>query len=645
MSANVTIPIGTSDPLDLCEGLPLFPVLGAPRVGASASSRTYHLFDIAILIAITRLKVSAYAGYGFGICGPSIAFLSQNVNVNRANPDNSTQGQLTLTFNNGLNMQAGAFVGAYVAGGLTLTLQIITFQPWYKFWAVTWRNVFTVNKDFKIDLLKLMFTLIQFLLSRSSKTSSFKQDIQNRLRDAQPFVQTYSLDDMAGSSSTVTRSLTATPEVTAPLNLANYDPVLKAINTGLAKIDGEISVGPTVHLQYPVTLTLNQFTIVGGIQGGAPSADYPIANVSGNQVSAVGTRFNILENPSRVTTHVNYQTTLFKIAISIHFKVKVAKFFNLERNTPSLDLTYLLFRIRQPIVNVDTSVSTGVAGRCVLTPNMTLTFAGPNGPGTDIQTGEVVRGTVTLVGFESSSPATVALTIDPPVAGFPSSVTIPARGQIAPFYFTFPNQCLATGNLNDPTGTAPASPISPVQSYLVRAELTPPSTAPCSDYEVEAPLNIFNRFLRCQGAPSTEPATAAPPWDPRASANIKADINGPNAPTGGALASLVLWFPYIAGEPRNPVPITFTLLDENRQPYARSDVEVLAGQARVSLKPSGTLPVTLLQQYGSGAVSNAAIFWRSAGQYTGYSNRFYLVVDAGCPYGQTEFWLDVFNWS
>jgi hypothetical protein len=324
----------------------------------------------------------------------------------------------------------------------------------------------------------------------------------------------------------------------------------------------------------------------------------------------------------------------------------VAKFFNLEVNTPSLDLTYLLFRIRQSsFPNVPGQVSTGVRGGCVLTPNMTLTFARSNGPDTDIQTGEEGKGTVTLAGFSSPEAAIVNLTIEPPVADFPSSVTIPARSQSAPFFFKFPNQCLATGNRNDPSETAPPSPISPVQTYLVSAKLTPPSSNPCSDYEVEAPLNILNRFLRCQGAPSTEPASAAPPWDPRASAIIKADIYDPNAPTGGFLASLILWFPFIAGESRDPVPITFTLLDENRQPYAGSDVEVIAPAGRVSLKPSGTLLVTLFERYGSGANSNAAIFWSSKGRYTGYSNRFYLIVNAGCPYGQTEFWLDVFNWS
>ena len=47
---------------------------------------------------------------------------------------------MTLTFNDGLRMQAGAFVGAYVTAGVSATVQIYLPRPWYKFWAFTWRD-------------------------------------------------------------------------------------------------------------------------------------------------------------------------------------------------------------------------------------------------------------------------------------------------------------------------------------------------------------------------------------------------------------------------------------------------------------------------------------------------------------------------
>ena len=112
MGSSVRIPIGTSDPADLSKGLPLFPGLGTARAGIAASSRSYKLFEVPILIVCTRLNIAVYAGYGFGIVGPAIAFLSRNVEVVRNNNQTTGQGELTVTFNDGLRMDAGSFVGA-----------------------------------------------------------------------------------------------------------------------------------------------------------------------------------------------------------------------------------------------------------------------------------------------------------------------------------------------------------------------------------------------------------------------------------------------------------------------------------------------------------------------------------------------------
>lgn len=639
MSTNPIIPIGTSSPADLALGLPLFPEIGTARAGISASARSYKLIDLSVTIAFTRLKISAYAGYGVGLCGPSLAFLSRNVNVTRTNNDITKQGQLVLTFNEGLFVQAGAFFGAYATGGLTLSMQVYLPKPWYKVWSWSWQTAFTIDKDFKVDLLSLLVKLIQYLLTKSKK-GTFVKDLQQKLKDAQPFVTSFNLSDIGGSSTVVTRDLQATPEVTAPFNIVNYVPKLKAANDALAKIGGEISVGPTAHLQFPVTFNFTKFNINGGIDGGG-NADYTVVSYSGKQVSATGPRFNLFETPSRVTSFVKYQTTL-KLALSIHFRVKVSKFFNINENTPSLDLTYLLLRLPardRTTPEVNRSVSTAVQTGCVLIPNMTLTFLGAEG-GPDVKTGDVAKGTVTLVGFQSSSNATITLECDPPAAGFPSSVTILAGRNSLEFPFTLQNQCILTGNPENPTETAPPSPVSAVQTYLVTAKLSPPSTNACTVYEIEAPLNVINRVISCQAAPTTPPGTP-PRWDSLASATIKADIDEPYAPPASPEAKAIVWFPATNDIPN--VPVMFTLLDENRKPYGGSGVEVTASGVTAPLKPSATVNMTIARSFNS--ATNLTVRWVTKGPYTGYSNRFYLLVNAGCQYGQTEFWLDVYNWS
>ena len=634
-----TIPIGTSDPLNLCYGLPLFPLLGTTRAGVSASSRSYTLLDISATILATRIKVSAYASYGFGVCGPAIGFLSEEVEVYRAN--SSGTGQLTLTFNEGLMMEAGAFVGASVGAGLTLALQVYMPQPWWKVWTIAWRDAFKVDLGFSMDILQLLVELIQYLLSRSSK-SLFKKDTQDRLKGVLAKVSTYSLVDGAGSRDAVEKELTATPALTLPINMVNYFPPLKALNDSLSNVCGEVSVGPSIHVQFPVTFKFDRFTVIGGLDG-PPSADYGDLDYAGKQVSATGnTEFDMEKTPSRVTTHVTYKTS-FTIAISFHFRASVSKFFNFEVNTQSLDLIYLLTGIPESdrAGNIPNSVSTSVEGGCVLTPNMTLTFTGSNNR--SLQTGEPVKGTINLPQYQSSQDATVALSIEPEVDGFPDSVTIPAGSQSASFNFTFQNGCMATGNRNDPSETAPPSPISPLQSYNVSAVLKSPSNNPCSDYEVDVPLTIEERFIRCQAPPNLYKPAPAPPWDSLAGARINAD---PSLPSGGIqalpVAAASCWFPYLPNEPTVTVPVTFTLLDENREPHEGKDVRLHLGGKFVPLKPSVTGRVTLERSRVGVAFS---VFWHSKGPHTGYSNRFYLIVDAGCKYGQTEYWLDVWNWS
>jgi hypothetical protein len=633
MSTNpFNIPIGTSDPLNLCQGLPLFD-LGTARAGISATSRSYELIDVSATILATRLKVSSYASFYYGICGPAVAFLSRNIDVFRTN--SGGKGELTLTFNEGLLIEAGMFAGCAAGAGVTLAFQVYKPDPWYKPWTFAWRDAFTVDIGVTVDLFALCYQLI----FRTAK-GSFTQDSQDRLKNVGP-ASTFLLVDSEGSSNTVEPDLTATPALTLSINLANYSAKLKAMNDALSKIGGEVSVGPSFHLEFPVTFNFDHFTVFGGLEGAA-SADYGhVRYVNGNQVSATGnTPFNTDVKPSRVRTYVTYQTS-FTVSLSFHFRVTLAKLFNFEVNKQSLSLAQLLFGAGasdQPTRRSDW-VSTNVEGGCVLTPNMTLTFTGPNGESLNFQTGVTLKGTVELPEYQSSSAATVALEIEPPVTGFPASITIPAGSQAGFFKFTFSNQCLATGNPNDPSETAPPGPLSPLQTYTVSAKLQPPSNNPCLDYEVESPLNISERFLRCQRIVFSAPGTA-PPWDSLAGTSINADTSLPGSGLSGAGVSC--WFPYLENEPTATVPITFTLLDENRLPHAGSDVVISVNGANVALNPSATTQVTLDRSYTN---SGFTVAWKSKGSYTGYSNRFYLIVNAGCQYGQTEFWLDVWNWS
>ena len=73
--------------------------------------------------------------------------------------------------------------------------------------------------------------------------------------------------DKAGSRSSIEPDLSATPKLTLPFNLANYFAPFKAVNDRLSKVGGEISVGPSLHLQFPVKFNFKGFTVIGGLDG------------------------------------------------------------------------------------------------------------------------------------------------------------------------------------------------------------------------------------------------------------------------------------------------------------------------------------------------------------------------------------------
>src|SRR5262249_17239582 len=344
--------------------------------------------------------------------------------------------------------------------------------------------------------------------------------------------QTFSMIDSAGSTNTVDEVLTATPELILPFNLVNYFSFLKVLNDRLAKVGGEISIGPSLLLQFPVNFRLTKFTVEGGLEGRSETdtADYGNIHFDGKRLTATGpVQFVPSVKPSQITSHVEYRTR-FALGVSVHFKLGLSKFFSVEINSASLDISYVLTGVRQHVnmPPVENSVSTSVQGSCVLTPNMTLTFALANGNGTNFTTGQRLRGTVRLPGFRSDELAHVAIQIEPAVPGFPSTVTIPIHGNSATFDYTFQNQCLSTGNRNNLSEVAPPSPTTPLETYTVSARLLPQGEATngCTDYRVQAPLNIGARYIRCQRTTSAV-AGPAPVWDRLAGASINANPNLP----------------------------------------------------------------------------------------------------------------------
>ncbi|MBV8828631.1 MAG: hypothetical protein JO108_05335 [Acidobacteriaceae bacterium] len=406
---------------------------------------------------------------------------------------------------------------------------------------------------------------------------------------------------------------------------------------------GQISYGPAITFSFPSDLSLKSFTIEGG-QGQGSTATYDITNISGDEVTAVGPLFTSDGTVSRLGTNVTY-TGGFDVSLSLYFNVSACKIFSFCVTIPALDLTRLLGLPTENIYTLEATVESQPVGSCILTPAMSIRFVqGGGNPTQSVTVYEPVSIQVVL-GQSTPAPATVSLAITPSASGFPSSVSIPANGTSSnTVSYTFTNTCVATGDPDDPGATAPATPTASTQTYQVTATLTPQPQNSCAVFTTTASLNVSNNspILQWINIPGSQPGPA-PSWGLGQGATINADPSQPPTNAGNS-ASIGLTIGQGTSATESG-PFTLTLLDEQRVPHTGSNVNVQLSvgnqQWTLQLNPSAMVTVTLSNNRGA----EILLHWLSSGPPQNYSNRFFLIVDGGCLFGQNEFWLDVWNWS
>jgi len=641
--STFNIPIGTSDPPTVCDGLPLLPV-PTPRAGIAGSSSSSRILDRSETILFTRLYVSAYFSYQMGICGPAVAFLFNNVTVATSNP-NGSSGQLLLTFNNGQQIQAGGFVGCVVGGVLSIEQQLYLPSSWHSPWKFSWQTAFKVSKSFEIDFVELFAELISYLLNKQGGKGILSRDTSNMLSRYISGLSTFSFVG-ASQNSGVSRQVTAEPILALPINILQYIPGVGQVLKALEKIKGEVSFGPSFNIGMPVTLSIDRFEVTGGLRG-ASTASYGSLQYSGNQIRATGpVPFDTESQPSRFATEVTYAPGL-SLGLSCHFSLSACKVFNFNCNSPSLDM-FRLMSLPAPVHTGRGSVSTSVSvPACVLEPQMSVTVfnASAGSRVTETLTDEGLRIGVTLSNpYRGSTPGTVTLEIDPPLPDFPATTSVkPGESGSLLIPYTFVNTRIVSGDIDDPGRTQSPSAVAASQNYLIRARMMPLSNEPCTDFESTIPLKVINRVIAA--GPSVPPfATPGPPppWDPNAGIRLTADAS---LPPSGLLPFGFgnFYYPYAPGQTPRPASFRVTLYDENRQPHGSSNVVVDFAYAGVTRPaPSATLTLTPGTQ---GNVTAFSVQWLSKGPYLGYPSRFFLVLDGGAQYGSMEYWLEVWNWS
>ncbi len=641
--STFTIPIGTSDPPSVCDGLPLLPVRAA-RAGIAGSSSSSRILDRSETILFTRLNVSAYFSYQMGICGPAVAFLFDNVTVATSNP-NGHSGQLLLTFNNGQQIEAGGFIGCVVGGGVSIEQQLYLPSSWYSPWKFSWQTAFKLSASFEIDFVDVFFQLISYLISKQGGKGVLSRDTGNTLAKYVGLPSTFSFVG-ASESSGVSRQLTAEPSFTLPVNILQHIPGLAQFVKAFQKIKGELSFGPSFNIGMPVTLSINRFDVTGGLSG-ANSASYPNLQYGENQITASGpVPFDTGSQPSRFTTEVTYAPGL-SLGLSCHFSLSACKVFSFDYNSPTLDM-FRLMSLPAPVHTGRGSVSTSVSvPACLLEPDMSVIIL-KTVDGTLVEVADTLTGEQLTIGvmlstpFAGSTPGIVTLEIDPPAPDFPAiDLVKPGQTRSTAGSYVFANTQVVTGDLDDPGRKQSPTAIAASQTYRIRARMTPLSNQPCTDFESTLPLKVTNRVVTALPT-DDQYAAQGPPSDLHAGLKLKADPSFPpeNVAT---FATGVFYYPYAPGQTPKPASFRVTLYDDKRQTYGGSTVQVQFGVGPI-VRPALSATVTLTPGTQN-SPSYFTVQWLSKGPYAGYATRFFLVFDGGADYGSIEYWLQVWNWS
>jgi hypothetical protein len=644
-----TIPIGTSGDrsLSLADGLPLFPTIGTARAGISNTARSNVLFDGAATILFSRTKVSAFYEFFVGVLGPAVAFEFPSAKVNLDNPAEGG-GQVRVDFGQNQQMVAGLGVGMVVGAGLKVTQQFYLPESWFSPWKLSWRTAFELSIQFQVDFIRLLLNLIALLLGESGSAGLIARDRASKLErflnvsDQFGFAESFKFYGYSSNKLGPGTRLNATPTFIIPFDFTKAIPGLANFIKRLAAVVGECSVGPMFSIQMPVSLEVDSFTVGGG-QGESSIATYgPVTYQSSTAVANGNQRFTT--NAQRFSTNVSYQTG-FEVGLSVFFKIQICKVFSFQKTGPSLDLLHLLLA-QIPTYNASGSVSTSIQSGCVLVPRMSIAFSSsasdpdfPPEPNTAVANVSF-KGEVFLDDPWNGPPTQIQIRINPPVAGFPTSCPINTGGKSSQFEYTFGNQCVISGDTNHPGTTISPSASSPYQSFSIRASL-PDSSESCADWEVTAPVKLRNRVLQATLVEGT--AGEGPVFSPTAGAQLNAD---PSQPPGdvGNFAKVKYRFPYAPGR----IPVTATVLnvylvDEERRPHKGSNVRI-SFESGASASLFNAAKQVIVPMPDSGATFTIEWLSSSPPPPRNYSNVFYLILDAGCEFGQTEFWLNVWNW-
>ena len=311
-----TFKIGTSDPINLCDGFALFPGIGTARAGVAENNQSTTVLNTHPTILLWRF--SAKAGYTLfmGVCGPAYALLFSVPELQWSDVAGQQQVRMRVS---GDDLQAGFFIGLTIDLNLNFSIMESVAIHWYTPWKRKWEGKFSFNFDLKFDLINLILTVILLILKEDGKTDTLLQKVNSI---APSLLGTWGMfDEKKNQFASNAGTLEVNPTFTVPINLVPYIPGLSEIDEGLQVILGYLRAGPSVGISIPTTVSLAKITIDGNA--------YPISSVdSSGNVTAEGSA-KIAAAPETAGVELEHKPG-FDIDFGVFAAVGVLKLFNLS---------------------------------------------------------------------------------------------------------------------------------------------------------------------------------------------------------------------------------------------------------------------------------------------------------------------------
>lgn len=370
MATLPTTLIGTSDPVNLCEGFALFPEAAPIRAGVATSNKSNTLINENPTILVWSLTATGGYEFFFGVCGPSYAI--------KFNLSGETSGDQNITLDvEDDEAQAGFFVGCTLTPTATLNVseESITWvsDGWHSHFATSWSNAFSTNVEIEIDLLELLIDAILALTGGDNPppdANGHKTFFQQVEQSVVPSAKGYGLFDSKEDTFAANGGeIDLRPQITLPINIVPLIEPLEAISKGLEALSGELSAGPSLGLAVPTTINLTQVNFDDTVYGN-------FTYDSTNDVLNGSTNGANPDDVETVTVTLQHTPGL-DLTVGFYFDVGVLKIFSFSGSWDTgvledLGLTIAFGPYDNTLTNTAGSTTLGGSGRFSQTPGETI---------------------------------------------------------------------------------------------------------------------------------------------------------------------------------------------------------------------------------------------------------------------------------